>query len=117
MFSNIAESEDRHFEAVGRLMDRYKLTDPTIGLGPGVYRNAAFTALFQQLTAKGQLSVQDALEVGVLIEKVDIQDLVAGMLETKQSDIKRVYTNLLNASFSHLESFETTLETVVAGTR
>jgi hypothetical protein len=117
VFSNIAESEDRHFEAVGRLIDRYQLTDPTIGLGPDVYRSTVITALYQQLIAKGQVSLQDALEVGVMIEKLDIQDLVTGVLETKQSDIKRVYTNLLNASFSHLESFETTLETLVAGTR
>jgi hypothetical protein len=110
VFSNIAESEDRHFESVGRLLDRYKLTDPTIGLGAGVYRSTAITALFQQLIAKGNVSAQDALEVGVMIEKVDIQDLVDGLLETKQADIKRVYTNLLNASIQHLDSFETTLE-------
>lgn len=113
IFGNIAESEDRHFDAVGRLIERYKLADPTIGLGSGVYRSAVITALFQQMTAKGSLSVKDALEVGVIIEKVDIQDLVAGMLETKQSDIRQVYTNLLNASFSHLDSFETTLEVMV----
>ncbi len=117
VFSNIAESEDRHFESVGRLLDRYKFTDPTIGLGPGVYRSTAITALFQQLIAKGNVSVQDALEVGVTIEKVDIQDLVSGLLETKQSNIKRVYTNLLNASFQHLESFETTLEPLVFSAR
>ena len=110
VFSNIAESEDRHFEAVGRLLDRYKLTDPTIGLGAGVYRSTVITALFQQLIAKGNVSVQDALEAGVTIEKLDIQDLVSGLLETRQSDIKRVYTNLFNASLQHLESFETTLE-------
>jgi len=115
VFSNIAESEDRHFDAVGRLLERYRLIDPTTGLGPGVYRSTVITALFQELTAKGAVSVKDALEVGVTIEKVDIQDLVAGMLETKQSDIRRVYTNLLKGSFSHLESFETTLEPLIAG--
>ena len=75
-----------------------------------MYRSTAITALFQQLIAKGNVSAQDALEVGVMIEKVDIQDLVDGLLETKQADIKRVYTNLLNASIQHLDSFETTLE-------
>jgi len=115
VFSNIAESEDQHFNAVGRLIERYRLTDPTTGLGPGVYRSTVITALFQQMIAKGSVSVKDALEVGVMIEKVDIQDLVAGMLETKQADIKRVYTNLLNGSFRHLDSFETTLEPLIAG--
>jgi hypothetical protein len=34
--------------------------------------------------------------VGILIENGDIAVLEAGLIETVQPDIKRVYTNLLN---------------------
>lgn len=114
IFTNIAESEDRHFEQVGRLLTRYGLEDPAAGTGPGEYRSGTIAALYSELTTKGSASLKDALEVGVAIETLDIQDLVTGMLETKMSDIRRVYTNLMNASVQHLEAFETSLETVLA---
>jgi hypothetical protein len=71
-------------------------------------------ALYFDLTTKVALSLKDALEVGVLIEKTDIQDLEAGLAEAKQPDIKRVYANLMNASYNHLESFEANLELLAA---
>ena len=48
--------------------------------------------------------------MGVLIEKKDIGDLESALKATAKLDIKRVYTNLLNASFNHLEAFETACE-------
>jgi hypothetical protein len=106
-FQTIAASEQTHFEAIGTLLTRYGVSDPAQGLAAGVYANPKLTALYSDLIAKGNMSVQDALEVGVLIEKTDIADLENALKTTTKADVKRVYTNLMNASYNHLEAFET----------
>lgn len=110
VFDNISRSESRHFAAVGVLLSRYEIADPADGLGPGVYSNPELTTLHTGLLQKGLLSLKDALEVGVLIEKHDIDDLEAALAKTERSDIKTVYANLLAGSLNHLESFENLLE-------
>ena len=47
--------------------------------------------------------MEDALEAGVLIERQDIADLEKAIAATDRFYIKRVYSNLINASFKHLE--------------
>jgi len=47
--------------------------------------------------------------VGVFIEETDIDDLYAALKSTKRRDIKKVYNNLLQASFNHLDAFNTNL--------
>lgn len=110
VFDRINASEDNHFDAIGTLLARYGIDDPAKNDVPGVFVNAELTALYAELIAKGKLSAKDALEVGVLIEKVDIEDLEDAISGTAKLDIKRVYANLLNASLSHQEAFETNLE-------
>jgi hypothetical protein len=60
--------------------------------------------------AKGILSIVDALQVGVEIEKTDIDDLKAASNSTQNRDILRVYTNLLQGSYNHLDAFESHLQ-------
>jgi hypothetical protein len=72
-----------------------------------VYTDPALNALYNQLVAKGLQSAQDALAVGVLIEKKDISDLETALTSTAKFDIKRVFNNLMNGSYNHLEAFET----------
>lgn len=110
IFRNISRSEDQHATAVANLLTRYGIKDPAQDNPAGVYSDASLNALYSELMAKGSVSLKDALEVGVLIEKTDIADLESAMKETAKLDIKRVYTNLLNGSFNHLEAFETSVE-------
>lgn len=105
-FQNIASSEQRHFDSVGVLLTRYGVTDPAQS-ATGVYTDTRLNSLYNELLAKGVRSAQDALEVGVLIEKRDIADLESALKETDKADVKRVYTNLMNASYKHLDAFET----------
>jgi hypothetical protein len=105
-FQNIMASEDTHFNAIGVLLTRYGVSDPAQAAA-GVYQNPTLNALYNQLITKGLRSAQDALEVGVLIEKQDIADLETSLKATGKYDIKRVLTNLMNASYSHLDAFET----------
>ncbi|MEZ5403686.1 MAG: DUF2202 domain-containing protein [Bryobacteraceae bacterium] len=111
VFDRIADSEQQHFVSVGTLIVRYGVQDPAATDTPGVFQDAKLASLYAELTAKGAASLKDAFEVGILIEKTDIADLEKAVATTKL-DIKRVYTNLMNASFNHLEAFETCLETV-----
>jgi len=109
-FRNIAASEDRHFNSIGNLLTRYSVADPARDTQPGIFVDPALTALYSELMAKGELSLKDAVEVGILIEQTDIKDLKTALTATTKVDIQRVYTNLLNGSFQHLEAFETALE-------
>ena len=104
IFSNIAASEQRHFDAIGTLIDRYGLSDsaqPTAGF----FTNSDLQKLFDDLLAKGNLSLLDALQVGVAIEEQDIDDLKAAISATDKRDILTVYGNLLNGSLNHLSAF------------
>lgn len=110
IFSNIIESEQRHMDAVKVLLDRYALIDPASGNDVGVFTDPQIQNLYNELCAKGALSLVDALEVGVIIEELDIADLEKLLLETTKRDITRVYENLLAGSYNHLAAFESMLD-------
>jgi hypothetical protein len=112
-FDRIAAAEQQHFATIGTLLTRYSIPDPAANDIPGVFADPKLTALYAELTAKGANSLKDALEVGVIIEKADIDDLTNANNTTKY-DIKRVYTNLMQASFNHLDAFESALELLAA---
>jgi hypothetical protein len=109
VFSNIAAAEDRHTAAVAGLLDRYGIDDPAAGLGAGEFADASLQALYDELLARGAVSLQDALEVGVLIEQTDIADLQERLTATDEPAIVRVYTNLLHGSQQHLAAFQQVL--------
>lgn len=105
VFSNIAASEQAHMDAIGRLLARYNLSDPAAGKAPGVFTNPALQALYDDLIARGNQSLAEALRVGVLIEETDIADLQTSLAHTTNADLRLVYTNLLRASRNHLAAF------------
>jgi len=104
IFSNIAASEQRHYDAIGTLIDRYGLSDPAQPTA-GVFTNADLQKLFDDLLSKGNLSLLDALQVGVAIEEQDIDDLKGAISATGNRDILTIYGNLLNGSLNHLSAF------------
>jgi hypothetical protein len=112
IFDNIAASEQRHFDAIGKLIRRYGLEDPA--QAAGVFTNQDLQALYDELVAQGKMSVLEALQVGVRIEMLDIADLETALQNTAKKDIERVYTNLQNGSYSHLDAFESHIEAIGA---
>lgn len=110
VFDRISDSEQRHFDAVGRLLTTHSIDDPAKDKAAGEFTNANLQKLYADLVAKGDLSVKDALEVGVLVEETDIADLEKILDTETNTTLKRVYTNLLNGSLSHLDAFEGYLE-------
>lgn len=106
-FANIAASEQMHMDELALLLTRYNLTDPA--QAPGIFTNPDLQALYNSLVAQGSLSLGDALKVGGAIEEIDILDLQTRLAQTDNVDIRQVYTNLMNASYHHLNAFSNTL--------
>jgi len=104
VFKNITKSENAHMSAVLRLIEGFKITDNSTN-NPGEYKNTRIAELYNQLITMGNLSVIDALKVGVLIEQTDIADLQKELLTVENASVKTVYTNLLKGSGAHLKAF------------
>ncbi len=105
VFSRIAGSEQRHMDAVKSLLDKYEISDPISDSTVGVFTDPGLLALFEELTAKGEQSLIDALQVGATIEDLDIFDLEEFIAQADNEDIKTVYQNLLKGSRNHLRAF------------
>jgi hypothetical protein len=105
VFTNIANSEATHTEAIRQLLVRYALADPAAGLADGVYQNQTLQQLYNSLIQQGSLSYIDALKVGCAIEEIDILDLQNALVGIDNQDITVVYNNLTLGSRNHLRSF------------
>jgi hypothetical protein len=105
-FGNISTSEAKHMAAVKDLLNAYGLDDPAAGTAQGEFDNDGLQTLYDSLVAEGRASLTAALEAGVAIEKTDIEDLRQAIAETDNPEVKAVLTNLLNASYKHLSTFE-----------
>ena len=104
VFENIAQSEQRHMDAVLYLLGKYGLDDPA--RGPGLFKDPDLQGLYDYLVVKGEKSLVDAIEVGVIIEETDIDDIQNYLEQADKKDIIQVYSNLLDGSYRHLEAFE-----------
>ena len=107
-FSNIASSEQTHMNIVLDLINRYELNDSAAAQA-GVFNNADLQNLYNQLTAQGSLSIEEAFKVGAAIEEIDILDLQLRLPQTDQADIQQVFESLLNGSYNHLNAFVSNL--------
>ncbi|OFX51756.1 MAG: hypothetical protein A2066_11095 [Bacteroidetes bacterium GWB2_41_8] len=104
VFKNITKSENAHMSAVLRLITGFNIADNSTN-NPGEYADAHIAELYNQLIEMGNLSVVDALKVGVLIEQTDIADLQKELLSVENTSVKTVYGNLLKGSEAHLKAF------------
>jgi len=105
IFENIAGSEQRHMDAIKKLLDIYGLDDPAEGMDIGEFTNQELQNLYYQLIEEGEQSLNDALTVGGKIEEIDIIDLKNYIEQTDKTDLERVYSNLLKGSKNHLRAF------------
>ena len=100
-FQNIAASEAHHMDAVKALLDRYDLDAPS--------NYGELEDEYDALKAEGEESEQAALEVGLKIEMLDIEDIVETIEMTDNDDIKFIFTNIWGASYNHLRGFSKAL--------
>jgi hypothetical protein len=110
IFDNISSAETTHIEAVSGLLDLYGLDDPAAGNDVGTFTDPALQRLYDQLVEDGSRSLEAALEVGALIEELDIVDLVARSAATDDPEISAVYANLERGSRNHLRAFVSQLD-------
>jgi hypothetical protein len=105
IFTNIAGAEQMHMDAVLDLAVAGNLEDP-VGDNPiGVFNDVELQALYDDLVAQGAGSYEAALEVGALVEEVDIEDLVAYLEGDVSPEVAAVYEHLLSGSENHLRAF------------
>ncbi len=109
-FANIAASEQRHMDAMLKLLRRYKLPDPTAGNALGEFTDPELQALHDALIERGGKSELDAVQVGGFIEEADMQDIAAAIERSEHDDIDATYANLLCGSRNHLRAFAATTE-------
>jgi hypothetical protein len=111
IFANISESEQRHMDAIKNLITRYGLVDPVVDDAVGIFNNPDFAVLYDELVLAGEISLEEALKVGVRIEELDIADLELALQEISMRAVQRVFQNLLNGSYNHLGAFQKNIET------
>jgi hypothetical protein len=104
-FLNIAPSEQRHMDAMKKLLTKYAVEDPVTDDTPGVFSDPVFQSLYDGFILQGQISLNEAFLAGEAIEELDIIDLEYQLTFVDNPDIVKVYTNLLAASESHLAAF------------
>ena len=105
-FDRISESEQKHYDTLLSTAERLNIDTSFLSSEPGVFTNEDVQDLYDDLILQGSQSTQDAIEVGILIEEVDISDLYNAIETTEIVELDQVYTNLLNASVNHLTAFE-----------
>jgi hypothetical protein len=110
VFSNIAQSEQRHMDAMLNMLKLYDLPDPAAGKGIGEFTNPSLQALYDDLVADGSESVLDAYYVGALIEETDIRDIDIAIGNTNEQPLIDTYSNLLAGSRNHLRAFVSHIE-------
>jgi hypothetical protein len=104
VFSRISNAENNHLSAITRLLQYYGSADMLTG-DAGIFADAGLQSLYNDLTAKGIVSMEEAYKVGALIEEMDIKDLVDGLAATSNSNFTMVFENLERGSRNHLRSF------------
>ena len=102
-FANIQNSEQSHMNAVENLLKKYNI--PYQILPQGQFSDANLQTLYNQLTAQGSLSKNQAFQAGATIEDVDIDDLETLKQHTTNATILSVYNKLECGSRNHLRSF------------
>ena len=105
IFTRISAGEDHHYDAVGTLLARAVLADPSLARAAGSYANADIQRLYDQWKAQGTVSVDAAYGVGVALEQRDIADLDQMLARVTDASAKQTYTMLRAASQHHLTAF------------
>jgi hypothetical protein len=103
--NNISESEQVHTTRVEDMLEKYRLPDPVVDDATGVFVDQKLAVLYDALIAEGSQSSLKALYVGAAIEEIDMIDLQHAIDDTDNTDIQRLYENLMSGSKNHLRAF------------
>jgi len=109
---NIYRSEVMHENSVANAMRHYGLPLPVRGDRVGVFTNPKLQKLYNALIQKGQKSLKDALEVGIMVEVTDVDDLDRYLSQASSDDIIALFKYLRAGSYNHYNAFNRTLMAV-----
>ncbi len=124
LYKIATKAETQHEAAVEALVKKYDLNITNLesyetgyseeelrALASGQFSVPEVKALYDTLYEKGSQSLQDALEVGCMVEVTDVADLDAD-LETAADamDLVMVFSNLRNGSYNHYWAFDRALK-------
>ena len=105
ILGNIANSEQRHMNALKYLLQKYEIPLPVLNDEVGLFSSSKLQKLYNELTAQGKANSKDAVYVGATIEDLDIFDLKEYIAKADNLDIRIVYQNLMKGSRNHLRAF------------
>lgn len=91
--------------ALKMLLDKYELEDPIVNDEIGAFENEKLVGLFVQLPEAGDVSLVEALKIGLTIEDLDVFDLMEYTHDVESEDIIMVYENLTKGSRNHLRAY------------
>jgi len=103
-FQNIPKAEARHYSALQAYANEQHPELPTHEL-TGKFLFPETQALYDQLLKEGQASAAAALQVGVQVEKKDIEDIDAALAITEDPALRAIYMRLKEGSERHLAAF------------
>ena len=92
VFLKIQVSEQKHMDAIKRLLVRYNVPDPLTSDSVGVFPDPQFQLLYDQYIQQGSQSLEQALLAGQAIEELDIADLTYQLTFVDNQDIIRVFS-------------------------
>ncbi len=105
IFGNIAGAEQRHMDALKKVLDLYDVADPVVDDTVGVFANTHLADLYTELVTLGNTSLMNALTVGATIEDLDLYDLDEMLGNAENDHVKLVGNNLAKGSRNHLRAF------------
>jgi len=105
VFTNIAQSEQSHMDAVAVLLARYGLSDPAAGRAEGSFANPDLQALYDTLVTSGRGATVEAWKVGAEIEELDLRDLASMRANATRTDVLATLDQLARGSRNHLRAF------------
>jgi len=110
-FSNIVLAEQRHIDAAQRLCEKYSIDISAVDEDQvGNFVLPVLQDLYDTCIGLGEESLLDALKVGELVEVTDIKDLDHAINDLNMpDDVIRVYENLREGSYDHLEAFQSAI--------
>lgn len=107
VFSNIARTEQDHFDYLLKMAQEMNMEIPEAILsnGEGVYTNETLQKEYNSMLASGSKSLIDALTVGARMEEMEIVDLHKVMDVTDHTKVFLTYDRLFSAARNHLRAF------------
>ena len=101
VFANLADSQRTQLATVTAMMARYGMADPSAGLAAGRYTDPTVQQMYDSAVAAGT-TADHALDAVEHFEQQHLVSLQAARTATTRADLVTMYTNLEQASNSHI---------------